>query len=677
MEKTTMVEDEDGNSKEVTALAAIDNEQFSGTISYTNTNQPEAPAKVTLAATGNEVMRAAWDAVEDANGYRVTIYQRNKKGEWINTGFGYDLDKGTTDINMALTVGGKGTEESPNLSAKETYKVGVSAYRTMEGGKYYSAETESEDKYLPKYTPLAISLAVNSEPCARDANGVFHVCVGVKQMPMLQISCNTENVTYRVTRMDRDTDNEIELGANEEYPILDFSGTLMLCVEGQNGKDVTRVFLLVSRDETAPVLTLSDPIFFADKATGKYTVTGTADAGSQVFYNATEFVRAAGDGSFAVPGTLEEDKNSSVISLYAQDSVGNQSAPQLALITKQVRHSVAVKGSYAKSSGEGTYAADSTVTISAGTRSGYTFSGWTSDSGVTFDDASAAETTFTMPDNDVTVTANWTRSGSSGGSAKPTYPVRISDQTENGTVTVSPKNASKGDTVTVTVQPDDGFRLEDLTVTDKDGSALPLTDKGDGKYTFTMPAGKVEVKAVFAEEIQVSPFDDVSIDAYYYEAVKWAAKNGITGGIGNNLFGPEQPCSRAQIVTFLWRAAGSPEPAAQSSFADIPADSYYAKAVAWAVENGVTTGTGDGKFSPDATCMRAQAVTFLARAVKGSASGSAGFRDVADNAYYAEAVKWAADNGITNGIGGDLFGSDQDCTRAQIVTFLWRLYAGK
>ena len=172
--------------------------------------------------------------------------------------------------------------------------------------------------------------------------------------------------------MDRDTDNEIELGANEEYPIPVFSGTLMLCVEGQNGKDVTRVFLLVSRDETAPVLTLSDPIFFADKATGEYTVTGTADAGSQVFYGETDFVYAAADGSFAVPGKLDERQNSSVISLYAQDSVGNQSAPQLALITKQVRHSVAVKGSYEKSSEEGTYAADSTVTISAGTRSGYT-----------------------------------------------------------------------------------------------------------------------------------------------------------------------------------------------------------------------------------------------------------------------------------------------------------------
>ena len=182
--------------------------------------------------------------------------------------------------------------------------------------------------------------------------------------------------------------DEKKIALNEEYPIPDFSGTLMLCVEGQNGKDVTRVFLLVSRDETAPVLTLSDSIFFADKATGEYTVTGTADAGSQVFYGETDFVYAAADGSFAVPGKLDERQNSSVISLYAQDSVGNQSAPQLALITKQVRHSVAVKGSYEKSSGEGTYAADSTVTISAGTRSGYTFSGytfsgWTSDSGVT------------------------------------------------------------------------------------------------------------------------------------------------------------------------------------------------------------------------------------------------------------------------------------------------------
>ena len=259
----------------------------------------------------------------------------------------------------------------------------------------------------------------------------------------------------------------------------------------------------------------------------------------------------------------------------------------------------------------------------------------------------------------------------------PAYPVSIPGETENGGVSSDVKNAAKGETVTVTVKPDEGYVLTDLAVTDKDGNELKLTDKGDGKYTFTMPASKVEIRAAFAVATETSPFTDVSAEAYYYEAVKWAASNGITGGIGGGLFGPDQPCTRAQIVTFLWRAAGSPEPKALSSFADVPTDSYYAKAVAWAVENGITVGTSSTTFSPDATCTRAQAVTFLARAAKASASGSAGFRDVADSAYYAEAVKWAVDNGITNGIGGGLFGSDNDCTRGQIVTFLWRLYAGK
>ena len=261
---------------------------------------------------------------------------------------------------------------------------------------------------------------------------------------------------------------------------------------------------------------------------------------------------------------------------------------------------------------------------------------------------------------------------STGGGGSTTSPVSTPSKTENGSVSVSPKNASRGDTVTITVKPNDGYGLDDLAVTDKNGNDLKLTNKGNGKYTFTMPAGKVEVKASFAEEAETSPFADVATDAYCYDAVKWAAEQGITGGIGNNLFGPNQPCTRAQIVTFLWRAAGSPEPKDMSSFSDVPADSYYAKAVAWAVENGITTGTGDGKFSPDATCTRAQSVTFLFRAYKASADGMPAFRDVAANAYYAEAVKWATDNGITNGIGDGLFGPDNDCTRAQIVTFLYR-----
>ena len=266
--------------------------------------------------------------------------------------------------------------------------------------------------------------------------------------------------------------------------------------------------------------------------------------------------------------------------------------------------------------------------------------------------------------------------GSGGGSSS--YPVTVPGTTKNGSVAVSPKNASKGDTVTITVKPDDGFKLDDLTVTDKNGSKLEIIDKGNGKYTFVMPSGKVDIKTIFTEQAEVSPFDDVPNDAYYYEAVKWAVENGVTGGIGNDLFAPNQPCTRAQIVTFLWRAAGSPEPKALSSFADVPADAYYAKAVAWAVENGITVGTTAATFSPDDICTRAHGVTFLHRAAKATASaGASAFTDVADSTYYADAVKWATEQGITKGISSTLFGPDETCTRAQIVTFLWRLYQDK
>ena len=263
--------------------------------------------------------------------------------------------------------------------------------------------------------------------------------------------------------------------------------------------------------------------------------------------------------------------------------------------------------------------------------------------------------------------------GGGGGSYTPSYSITV-DKTENGTITVSPKSASKGDTVTITVKPDKGYELDTLKVLDKDGDKVKITEK-KGKYTFTMPASKVTVKGKFVEEAPEQIFADVPVDAYCYEAVKWAASEGITGGIGNNLFAPGRPCTRGQIVTFLWRAAGSPAPKSMSSFADVAEDAYYAKAVAWAVENGITGGTGDGKFSPDATCTRAQAVTFLYRASGSPAvSGSAEFGDVATNAYYADAVAWAAKNGITGGIGGGLFGSDNNCTRGQIVTFLYRAY---
>ena len=265
------------------------------------------------------------------------------------------------------------------------------------------------------------------------------------------------------------------------------------------------------------------------------------------------------------------------------------------------------------------------------------------------------------------------RSSGGGGSYIPSYTVSA-DKTENGTITVSPKSASKGDTVTITVKPDKGYELDTIKVLDQNGDKVKLTEK-DGKYTFKMPDSKVEIQATFVKEAETSPFGDVSTDAYYYEAVKWAQKKGITGGIGNDLFGPNQPCTRAQIATFLWRAAGSPEPKNMSSFSDVPADSYYAKAVAWAVENGITTGTGDGKFSPNAPCTRAQSVTFLYRASGSPAVSDSGvFADVEANAFYADAVAWAVANGVTNGTTSSTFSPDNGCTRAQIVTFLYRAF---
>lgn len=730
-EKTTTVADENGESENVTALMAIDSQTL-GTVLYTNTQQPNAPTDVTLTFVGNEVMRAAWEEVPNVDGYRVTVYQKDGS-EWKDTGFGYDLKKPdengqpATSINMALTVGGEETENSKNLSADETYKIGVSAYKeepyftesaetgstenpetgtsageetsAAEGSegstagsggtsapkaltaKYYSTEKLSSDVFLPKYQELTMTLNVNGNVIDADESGVYNAYVG-KNPGTLTVTADGAN-SITVTRMDTGTNIVPDETASNTFAIPNFTGSLMLKIDGTKGQDVTSVFLLVSRDETPPVLTLSDPIFFADQDTGAYTITGMADAGSEILYGENGRTQAAGDGSFAIHDKLEDERETNA-SLYlrAKDSAGNESAQQLALITRQTRYAVTVNGSYdAQNSGAGSYAAGSVVTVRAGSRSGYTFDGWTSGSNVVFDDPSAAETTFTMPEGSVTVTANWSRDGGSSSSGRddsdPRYAVGIPDKTENGSVSVSPKNASQGDRVTVTVKPDAGYELDSLKVFDKNGKELELTDKGDGRFTFIMPAGRVEVKATFTEEVKISPFRDVSTDAYYYEAVKWAQKKGITGGIGNDLFGPYQPCTRAQIVTFLWRAAGSPVVNYAMDLTDVPGDAYYAEAVRWALSQGITTGTADGRFSPNAPCTRAQAVTFLFRASKASADGAPAFSDVAADAYYAEAVKWATDNGITNGTTSSTFSPAGGCTRAQIVTFLWRLYAEK
>ena len=305
------------------------------------------------------------------------------------------------------------------------------------------------------------------------------------------------------------------------------------------------------------------------------------------------------------------------------------------------------------------------------TRSGsYSFNGW-----YTEKNGGTKITMATVFDKNTTVYAHWTYTGFTGsGGGVTTYPITVLNA-KNGTVAASHKTAPKGATITLTVAPDKDFVMDGLAVVDGAGAAIKLTDMGNGKYTFIMPASKVTVEGSFKEEFPdfPNPFSDIAPSDFCCDAVMWAVAKDITNGIGNYTFAPNQPCTRAQIVTFLWRAAGSPSPKSASNFTDVPADAYYAKAVAWAVENGITGGTGDGKFSPDATCTRAQAVTFLYRASGSPAvSGNAAFTDVAADAYYAAAVTWAEKNGITGGIGGGLFGSDRSCTRGQIVTFLYR-----
>ena len=403
-EKTFTLED----GTEQTVLAVIDSQMFDAKVSYTNINQPGAPADVALEFIGNEVMRAEWNAVDGADGYAVAICQQNADGSWADTGFGYDLDSQTTSIDMALTVGGNGVSVNGNtaasvpaekLSADKTYTVGVRAYRSIEGGSYYSAETASGDVYLPAYTPLEIALEVGGEPCGRDKNGVFHAYVG-GEGTLLTLTC-AEADSFHVTRMDTEAALAPYTNDPAVFAIPYFTGRLMLRVDGVKGLDVTSVFLLVNRDVTPPVLTLSASIFFADRDSGEHTITGT--------------------------------------------------------------------------------------------------------------------------------------------------------------VAASHKTAPKGTTITLTVAPDKGFVMDGLAVVDGAGAAIKLTDMGDGKFSPDATCTRAQA-VTFLYRASGSPavsgsaaFTDVAADAYYAAAVAWAEKNGITGGIGGGLFGSNQSCTRGQIVTLLYR----------------------------------------------------------------------------------------------------------------------------
>ena len=304
---------------------------------------------------------------------------------------------------------------------------------------------------------------------------------------------------------------------------------------------------------------------------------------------------------------------------------------------------------------------------------------WVDDKGEPLPDDTTvkANTTYKWrftPDDDnyTTLTGEvelYHKSSSGGGWYDSYYTIQATAGTGGSISPSGNVSVREGKDQTFTITPDKGYAVANVKI---DGKSIGAVKS----YTFENVRRTHTIEVIFMKangNPQAGVFVDVAEGSYYEEAIDWAVEKGITNGVSSNMFAPNDPCTRAQIVTFLWRAAGSPAPKRISSFTDVPADAFYAKAVAWAVENGITSGTGESKFSPNATCTRAQAVTFLYRASGSPAvSGSAEFSDVSATAFYADAVAWAAKKGITTGIGGGLFGADNDCTRGQIVTFLWR-----
>ena len=605
--------------EKVTTLAAIDHQKFSAPISYTNTMQPAAPSTATLEFIGNEVMRAEWDPVAGADGYRVTIYQKDGT-DWKDTGFGYDLGADKNTIDMALTVGGSAVSfngegeaasaPAENLTADKDYKIGVRAYKqeTIEKGKgkYYSSETSSNEENLPKYTPLNISLAVNGADCTRDTNGVFQAYVGEKTNT-LTVTCG-EAERIQVTRMD--TDQKLTGDGNNTFTIPDFTGSLMLCVSGIKGKDVTSEFLLVNMDKTDPVLTLTSPIFFANRSTGAYTITGMTEAGSEVVYDSGS-VYAESDGSFAITGTLPEGDTDRSLFLYAKDDADNSSTPQLAMISRQT--------------------APDPVNENTGIPS--------------------------QPENSGTASASHTDSGTNNGA---------------GAAPASPFSATPG------TEPAPGIKpgAENTRRTTPKDSIL-LREWQDKRDTTTItgdqPAADEE-----AEEGN-NPFTDVSKDDWFYDDVMFVYENGLMEGISSTQFGPYETQTRGRMAEILWRMEGSPASKAKNSFADVEDGARYADAIAWIAENDILSGYNKDSFGPgDPITWEQLAVMFYRYAqykgydisIKGSQKELKDMDSTMDDA--GKAVLWAVSNGLIREEADVLSALQDPVSRAEIAAMLHR-----
>ena len=378
-------------------------------------------------------------------------------------------------------------------------------------------------------------------------------------------------------------------------------------------------------------------------------------------------------GTVDAAGILTVDADATEVTYNYQTKSGNAGANYLMSCKLNVKGGTTPVAKYAISVTGGIAnlakaAEGSVVTLTADApAANMHFARWEVESGseaVTFANATNSTTTFPMPAGEVKVKAVFEADEIM---VPIQYDVSVLND-GNGKAFASPAKAAADTAITLTATPNAGYHFKAWRVI---LGGVTITDN-----KFTMPAEDVEVQAVFEKDAPISkhPFLDVPAGAYYEDAVVWAVGKGITSGTNATTFDPNGTCTRAQAVTFLWRAAGSPTPKTKlMPFPDVPVGSYYWNAVLWAIEQGITEGTSYLTFSPNDSCTRAQIVTFLWRAKGNPAvSGNAPFTDVAPDAYYAAAVTWAEKNGITGGIGNGLFGSNNTCTRAQIVTFLYR-----
>ena len=433
-----------------------------------------------------------------------------------------------------------------------------------------------------------------------------------------------------------------------------------------------------------PHVTISCP---TDGATIYYTTDGTTPTASSTNYTNTPQITLSTTGKTTIKAIAVKgnNKKSDVVTAEFTQRAAGEEVTKVALDVAVDTHNMTTKVG-------NTEKLTATVQYKEETTSGVTVT-WESDNPevatvvdgvITAKSVGKARVTAAVVENGVTysdfcdVIVEARPSSSHHSSSSTTYyDVNAAVSGEGGSVAAGTKRASRGTTVTVTATAASGYQVAQVSAVDKDGKTVSLTDKGDGVYTFVMPASKVDVTARFAQvqkPEEKDPYGDVSKDSYYYDAVKWAAETGVTTGVGDGLFAPEWVCTRGQIVTFLWRASGSPAPkATELPFTDVAADAYYAQAVLWAVEKGITNGTSETTFGPDQTCTRAHAVAFLYRMSGSPAAAGSTFSDVAADAYYRAAVAWAVEKGITNGTSGTTFSPDDTCTRGQIVTFLYRL----